>query len=293
MAQEPEEIDLDRIFLYEENPRHEALANEDDVILYLCRDEQVFNLARSISEAGTNPLALLGVVQLPGSGRGVTKKTYQAWEGNRRVCAIKLLNDPDRAPPNLRKDFARLAAASPHVPIKKIMSVVFDDHDELRFWMGIIHDGTQGGRGLLAWDSDQKARHFGSSRNKVALAVLDAAETMGLITKDERSGKLTTAQRFLNRSVVREAIGIDATNPDDVAFNRPVEDLTKQLARFVNDLKRDKITSRYSADQADAYGRQLARHSDITGETIQPRSLQTVAGPSSMNRPGFSGGRFI
>jgi hypothetical protein len=250
MARELLPIEVDRIFLYEENPRHEPLRGEDEVIQYLCRDEQVFNLARSISEAGTNPLALLGVVQISGSGRAATKKTYQAWEGNRRVCAIKLLNDPDRAPADLRKDFARLAATSAHVPIRKITSVVFDDHDELRFWMGIIHDGAQAGVGLLAWDSDQKARHFGGSRNRVALAVLDAAEAMGLITKEERSGKLTTAQRFLNRSVVREALGIDVANPEDVTYNRPLADLKKQIGRFVTDLKRNKITSRFNSDQA-------------------------------------------
>ena len=50
-----------------------------------------------------------------------------------------------------------------------------------------------------------KERHFGSGRNRVALAILDAAEELGLITKEERDGKLTTAQRFLNSSVVREA----------------------------------------------------------------------------------------
>lgn len=281
MANETLQIDVDRIFLYEENPRHEPMTNEDDVIAYLCKDEQVFNLARSISEAGTNPLALLGVIQLPGSGRAATKKTYQAWEGNRRVCAIKLLNDPDRAPADLRKDFARLAATSSHVPIQSIPCVVFDDHDELKFWMGIIHDGAQGGVGLLDWDAEQKARHFGSNRNKVALAVFDAAEAMGFMSKEDREGKITTAQRFLNRSVVKEALGIDASNPDDIAYNRPLDDLKKQLTRFVNDLKTNKITSRHNADQADAYGRQLARHSDLTGERIQPLPLRSAAGSTA------------
>jgi hypothetical protein len=221
VARHQESIEIDRIFLYEENPRHEPIEAEPEIIEYLCKDEQVYNLARSISEAGTNPLQLLGVVQIPGSGAAATKKVYQAWDGNRRVCAIKLLNDPDLAPPHLRKDFTRLASVSAHVPIKKINCVVFDDHDDLRFWMGIIHDGAQAGVGQLDWDADQKARFFGSSRNRVALAVLDTAEAMGLIAKEEREGKLTTVQRFLNRSIVKEAIGIDATNPDDVTYNRP------------------------------------------------------------------------
>jgi hypothetical protein len=271
-------IEVDRIFLYEENPRHEPIETEPEIIAYLCRDESVYNLARSISDAGPNPLELLGLVEIAGSGG---KKNYQSWEGNRRVCAIKLLNDPDRAPAHLRKDFARLSAASAHVPIKKIISVVFDDHDDLKFWMGIIHDGAQAGVGRLDWPAPAKARHFGvSSRNRLALAVLDAAEAMGLIEKEERDGKLTTAQRFLNNSVVREAIGIDSSNADDIAYNRPLEDFQKQLGRFMTDLKEGvRVTSRNNQQQIESYGRALARSKDISDQRTEPQSLKTAATP--------------
>ncbi len=273
-----EAVEVDRIFLYEENPRHEPIESQEEIIEYLCKDEQVFNLARNISEAGPNPLVLAGLVQIPGSGASSTKKAYQVWEGNRRICAIKLLNDPDLAPPHLRKDFARLASESAEIPIKKLPAVIFEDHDDLKYWMGIIHDGAQAGVGLLSWNSDQKARHFGSSRNRVALAVLDAAEELGLITKEERQGKLTTAQRFLNSPVVREAIGIDTSNPEDFTYNRPADDFKKQLSRFIDDLKEgNKITSRYNRSQVDVYGRKLASNPDISSERIEPVALKTVS----------------
>jgi len=172
MARRLEEVEVDRIFLYEENPRHEPIEAEPEIIAHLCKDEQVYNLARSISEKGSNPLELIGLVQVASSGGRSTKKTYQSWEGNRRICAIKLLNDPDLAPPHLRKEMAQLASSSPRVPIEKIYGVIFDDQDELKFWMGIIHNGTQAGVGRLDWDTAQKARHFGSNRNRVALAAL-------------------------------------------------------------------------------------------------------------------------
>ncbi len=271
-------IEVDRIFLYEENPRHEPIDSQEEIIEHLCKGEQVFNLARNISESGPNPLVLVGVVQIPVSGTSSTKKVYQVWEGNRRVCAIKLLNDPDLAPPHLRKDFARLASESSHVPIKRLPAVVFNDHDDLKYWMGIIHNGVQAGVGLLDWDAAQKARHFGSSRNRVALAVLDAAEELGFISKEERQGKLTTAQRFLNSPVVREAIGIDTSNPEDVTYNRPFEHFKKQLSRFTDDLKDgNKITSRYNRSQVDEYGRKLASNPEISTERIEPVALKTVA----------------
>lgn len=278
MKRHLESVPVNRIFLYEENPRHETIETQEEIIEHLCKDGQVFNLARNISEAGTNPLEMLGLVHIPRSGEASTKKVYQVWEGNRRVCAIKLLNDPDLAPPHLRKDIARLASESGHLPIKRLSAVIFDDHDDLKYWMGIIHNGVQAGVGRLHWDASQKARHFGSSRNRVALAVLDAAEDLGFLSKEERQGKLTTAQRFLNSSVVREAIGIDTSNPDDVTYNRPIEDFKKQLSRFVEDLKDgNKITSRYNRSQVDAYGRKLASNPEISTERVEPVTVKTVS----------------
>ena len=267
-------IDVERIFLYEENPRHEAMESEEEIIAHLCKDEHVFNLARSIADSGLNPLELSGVIELSSSGG---KKNYQVWEGNRRICAVKLLNDPDLAPAHLRRDFSRLASTSAHLPIKKITGVVFDDHDDLKYWMGIIHGGEQSGVGRYNWDAQQKERHFGSGRNRVALAVLDAAEKLGLISKDEREGKITTVQRFMNSGIVREAIGIDASNKEDVTFNRPIADLTKQLGHFMSDLKRgQKVTSRHNKEAVDQYGRQLARKPGISDDRIQPLSLATA-----------------
>ena len=51
-----EPIEVDRIFLYEEIPRHEPIETQEEIIEHLCKDEQVFNLGRSISDVGTNPL---------------------------------------------------------------------------------------------------------------------------------------------------------------------------------------------------------------------------------------------
>lgn len=83
-----ETVEVDRVYLYEENPRHEPIETQEEIIEHLCKDEQVFNLARNISEAGPNPLVLVGLVHIPGSGAASTKKVYQVWEGNRRITML-------------------------------------------------------------------------------------------------------------------------------------------------------------------------------------------------------------
>jgi hypothetical protein len=284
MANQIEQVEVDRIFLFEDNPRHEPLRAQDEIIAHLCKDEQVFNLARSISEFGPNPLEVLGLIQIGGSGKGPNKKNYQVWEGNRRVCAVKLLNDPDLAPPHLRKDIEKLASL--YSPIKRIAAVVFDDRESLKLWMGIIHGGQQSGIGRKDWNAEQKERHTGSGRNRIAQAILDQAQALGLISKEERSGKITTAQRFLNNGIVKEALGIDATNPEDITYNRPLEDFSRQLARFIEDLKSGvAITSRHNKEQIDQYGRKLAKNKGLSDERIEPQSLNRIVPVSAPKRP--------
>ena len=97
-------VDIGRIFLDLENSRHEPYENEAEVIDYLCRYENVFPLAKDIVQHGGNPLELLAVIpdDAGDSAKG-GKPSYIVAEGNRRLCALKLLDDPERAPPKLRK----------------------------------------------------------------------------------------------------------------------------------------------------------------------------------------------
>ena len=83
-------ISISKLHLDSNNPRHDPLKNDVEVIAQLCNTELVSELASDISRRGLlNPLEVLGVIPyegLPGH--------YIAVEGNRRVCALILLNDP-------------------------------------------------------------------------------------------------------------------------------------------------------------------------------------------------------
>lgn len=51
---------------------------------------------------------------------------------------------------------------------------------------------------------------------------MDLLEKMGLLTKEDRAGNLTTVQRHLNSDVVRYALGLDARSASklDVTSSR-------------------------------------------------------------------------
>ena len=75
------------------NPRRDPIEDENEIRRVLCEDEGVLQLARHMAEFGQNPLARIAIIDhpdLPGH--------YIVPEGNRRLCSMQLLRDPDPAP---------------------------------------------------------------------------------------------------------------------------------------------------------------------------------------------------
>ena len=140
--------------------------------------------------------------------------SYFVAEGNRRVCALKLLLDPDRAPAKLRKGFEQLAAG--WSGMDPLQCVLFENRDAVDLWLTRIHDGEQDGIGRRKWNADQSQRHSNSAKNKIAMHILDYAEESGLITKEARKGKLTTATRYLTKKPVQDALGLDVSDLEKI-----------------------------------------------------------------------------
>lgn len=268
-----EEVPLGRLFLLHSNPRHEPFDTEAEAISYLCDKEDVYPLARDIVNLGLNPLERCGIFP---ADKKKTGGNYFVAEGNRRICALKLLTDPELAPANLRKAFKKLAEG--WTPIKTVSAAKFDDLETIRVWLDRVHSGPQGGIGRKPWNSEQKTRFDGGNKNKYAQALLDYAEKEKMISAEERKGKLTTVHRFLSNDVFREVVGFDQSNPDEAARTRPKEEFDIILKRFVRDLvgKKD-VTSRMNKEHIIKYARPLASLQGVTTSRVEPESLSTEA----------------
>lgn len=261
-------VDVDRVFLDQNNPRHESFDSQVEAINYLCANEKIAELAEDIVENGLNPLDLFALIKEQGS-------TYFSAEGNRRLCAIKLLNDPDLAPSKYREKFATLSAR--YVPIASIVAVEFEDREEVRLWLDRIHAGQDNGRGRRQWNSEQKSRNSVYSKNDLALSLLDAAERLHFITKVERKGRLSTVQRYLSNPLVRNALGL--VLPDSAAeykVNLPDEDFIIVLSYFINDLKHKKISTRANSGDMTGYANKLTSLEGFSGERIKPGYLSDL-----------------
>jgi len=198
--------------------------------------------------------------------------TYIVAEGNRRVCALKLLGDPDRAPTKFSNSFESLAEG--WTGIATVPAVIFPDRPSVKPWLTRIHDGQQGGIGRKKWSSDQSQRHSGSDKNKIALAVLDYAQETGLITAEDRKGKLTTVQRYLSKKPVQDAMGLDVSDLDNIRKTKSKPDLDKVLSKFIGDLSSGHVNSRSKGKEIfEAYGRELAAVEQSGQAAIKPEPL--------------------
>lgn len=270
-------MELDRIFLDPKNPRHEPYDTQSEIIDYLCRQENVYQLAKDIRENGLNPLELFALIP-DEDGPDNDDPTYFVAEGNRRICALKLLDDPELAPAKYRKVFQKASENWKGMP--SLSCVLFEDRDAVDIWLRRIHDGEQGGIGRKKWNADQSARHSGDEKNKLALAVMDYAEEKEMISPENRKGKLTTVQRFFDKKVFCEAMGVVDTDLNDIRRKFPQPDFNLLLEKFLNDLMSGTIGSRSNTTQIEAYSRELCVVDGLTHKEITPEPLDTPASPS-------------
>ena len=109
----PLDIALDR-----RNPRINVTETdeESDIILKLLKHEEIVDLAKKIAKSGLLPGERIIVVR--------ENEHYVVLEGNRRICACKLLLSPGLIPAEFKKHFPKLLTATELERIQKIAADV-------------------------------------------------------------------------------------------------------------------------------------------------------------------------
>lgn len=151
-----ENISIDLLLLSDGNPRLDPSLGEDETIYNMVVDQndKLFKLASDIVEHGLNPLDTIGVYPSE-----TYDGFYEVGEGNRRICALKLLISPERIQNINTGLYSKFISLSKVYSTPDTIEVgVFEDEISMRHWMEIRHMGEQSGKGLSKWNSVQKAR---------------------------------------------------------------------------------------------------------------------------------------
>lgn len=275
-------IQVDRIFLDLKNPRHEPFEDQSQAIEYLCREERVFELARDIAENGLNPLELFALLK-------ESKSSYVVAEGNRRMCAIMLLRDPELAPAKVRSKFQALSEN--WTPIDELFSVVMETREEVTLWLDRIHAGFNEGKGRRSWNSVQKTRNNGTSKNTLALSLLDLGVKKGFLTEEDTKGRLTTVENFSANPLVKDALGITKSDPIKVSTTLPSEDFDLVFEKFMKDVATKTITTRRQRGKVgyENYANELRRIEGLSGDRVElhsaDRAKQTKRSKKTLKKP--------
>lgn len=244
------------VYLDAENPRHVPIKDQDKIINYLVSNEKIKPLAKDIVENRLSPIDLFAVLE-DDLGR------YIVLEGNRRLCALILLNDPEKSPSSARSYFQKLAGKM-EFPINEIQSVVFKSREEADIWIDRRHEGAQNGIGIIQWNATQKTRRNLNRQKKdpnaLAQTLLEYAVERHFLTQNQTKEILTTATRYLGNPFFRETMGIVSKRNDaDVEIKASFNDFDKILEKFCGDLADEQsvVSSRSSKTDREDYAKQL------------------------------------
>lgn len=264
----PLDIALDR-----DNPRInvETTDKESDIIRKLILHEDVQELASKIAKTGLLPGERIIVVQEKGQ--------WVVLEGNRRICACKLLLSPQLVPADFRKSFPTISTASEISLIEKVDADVAPDRRAAEPVLTLRH--TESGvrkwkpvarmrrvRRLLdeGFTVEQIATEYSSSVSGIRKTIreyrlLQLAENLGGLTAGEQQKladpdlRTNPYTRFFELSNVKEYMGLSFAANGDITISPPRKIFDAKLKlivkAFLNDSTFDTRTDPESVLGAD------------------------------------------
>jgi hypothetical protein len=286
-------VPLNKIYLDNENPRHEPIDNESEIIKTLIKDEKVKKLASDIASSGsTSPLERMAAIH-----HSTAKNSFIAVEGNRRLCALKLLSDPDLAATEADKRYFNGLKNKLPSPITMLEVVLFDDRDDARHWIELRHEGEQDGVGTRSWDTNQKARFNRQGSNKsnpniLSSLLIEYALHRSLINQEEHDKiSLTTLTRYLSNPLFRHIVGLVSNK--DLEIDVPQDEFDTVIKRFLIDsiTPNSGVSSRTDKADRESYARKLKKEETSPSNRLDEKvalnaDTGKLIGGHKKNQPG-------
>ncbi len=179
-------LKLSEIRLYLDNPRLSKSENEEESLYKIVEDQQrkIVQIAKDITKFGLSPLDGLAVFPDPEKGY------YQVAEGNRRITALKLLENPhliEGKYPSIAKEISQIDGRK-KIDFDRINVIAFPSENDpnLIHAIELRHSGEQNGIGTVKWNSKQKGRFDYRVHGKANLVIfLDFLENEGILTSQQ------------------------------------------------------------------------------------------------------------
>lgn len=201
-------------------------------------------LAKDIAKNGLSPSEL--PIVMPA---GDQTNRYIVLEGNRRISAVKIIENPDLVADILDKktlqSLRELSRDYQQSPIEFINCVVVKDREAAKTWILLRHTGQNNGAGVLPWGHEESERFkVTTGDTPYQVQALDFLEKHGLLTHEDRCDvPLTSLKRLLGTPEVRKKLGVGLVKGVLMIHADPKQ-VAKALAHVVNDLTSKNVAVR-------------------------------------------------
>ncbi|WBO83613.1 hypothetical protein [Hymenobacter yonginensis] len=250
-------IPIHKIGVDERNPRLPPQQSQREAIRAMIEQqgEKIVHLAADITEHGLSEAERFMAI-VPDNQRF----PYVSLDGNRRLVALKLLQEPTLADGVLSgRWFSRLlkiAELFAKDPIKEVELAVFDSREHGALWVARRHSVNLNGIGQDPWDAMEKHRFdawrgVASREWQVLQFVHEHGNLSPADVKRLPKVPMSTLLRLIGDSYVKEQLGLEYRN-NLVVTNLPNEEVIKPLRRIILDLldrKEDVTTLDSKADR--------------------------------------------
>lgn len=218
-------------------------------------------LAKDILRHGLNPADLPIIMPL-----GDEPTRYIVLEGNRRLAAVKALENPeslvDAVDSQILAEIRRLNKEYQNNPVESLQCLVVKDREEARHWIELRHTGQNLGAGIIPWGSDETARFRARTGGlEIHTQALNVLESRGDLTPEARSAiPATSFKRLIGTPEVRRKLGIEVRE-GTLCRLADEKHVAKALLYVINDLVSGNTKTQhiYTRPQRVQYAEKLPR----------------------------------
>lgn len=244
----PLEIPISLLVVNPENYRFEPVENQVEAIEMMIEEQssKLLNIASSIIEKGTNPNDWPMVITYAHD-----VKQYLVLEGNRRITALKILNNidflDDQKHSSLKSKFNKLIGSSQKAIPTSIWCNLYDDPAEADYWIKLKHTGSNDGIGIEDWSNQANLRYQEKVEGKssIALQVIDLLKSSSFVAEDLRKQlkniQTSTLTRIVGDKDVKILLGISSVNGELQTDLEEIE-VVKGLSHVVKNVLDPKFT---------------------------------------------------
>ena len=211
---------------------------------------------------------------------------YIVLEGNRRLAALRALEDPesvtDAVGSTTLKKLRALSRRYQADPIDEVSCVVMPDRDEAQHWIELRHTGENNGAGVIKWGSEEASRlKARGGHTEIHSQALDFLEARGGLTSESRGTvPVTSLRRLLGTPQFRDRMGLGLRN-GLLTLRADQEKTSRALTYVVESLITGRTKTRhiYTTEERQKYARDLPSGIVVT-PTIDPSSAVPVSAVS-------------